>query len=218
MVCLAGIKETFLDYPDNESLSIIVFTQGCSHGCKGCHNFELQKRDESYAISYSNFLNRILDFCKRSNTNKVVFSGGDPLYHTSNDNTQMLDIIKAVDFLEKTIGKIPETISCRYNPGGTFSIANDIMDNPGDSKYGMTGDQMIEAFRTLKAHGVKKFGIHAFLASNTVTDDYYPTLAAQLFELAVELKKKCQVEIDFIKLSYHFVVNHLILTQFLLIN
>ena len=96
---------------------------------------------------------------------------------------------------------LPETMCLRYNPGGTFSISNDIMDNPGDSKYGMTPEQMIEAFRMLKAHGVRRFGIHAFLASNTVTDDYYPTLAGQLFELAAELKKKCHVDIDFINLS-----------------
>jgi diaminopimelate decarboxylase len=110
------------------------------------------------------------------------------------------DITKLPYYLED-VGEFPETICCRYNPGGTFSIANDIMDNPGDSKYGMTEDQMIEAFRTLKAHGVKHFGIHAFLASSTMTDDYYPTLAGQLFELAVELEKQTGCDIAFINLS-----------------
>ncbi|MBQ9361443.1 MAG: diaminopimelate decarboxylase [Lachnospiraceae bacterium] len=111
------------------------------------------------------------------------------------------DDITMLPYYLEHVGEFPETVCCRYNPGGTFSIANDIMDNPGDSKYGMTEEQMVEAFRTLKAHGVKHFGIHAFLASNTVTDDYYPTLARQLFELAVELKKKCGVHIDLINLS-----------------
>ena len=112
-----------------------------------------------------------------------------------------LDDITHIDFLEKIVGKLPETISCRYNPGGVFKISTDIMDNPGDAKYGMTTEQIFEAFRILKEKGVKKFGIHSFLASNTVTNEYYPTLAKQLFELAVELKKKTGVEIAFINLS-----------------
>ena len=87
-----------------------------------------------------------------------------------------LDDITHIDFLEKTIGHIPETISCRYNPGGLFKISNDIMDNPGDAKYGMTTEQLFEAFKILKSKGAKEFGIHAFLASNTVTNDYYPML------------------------------------------
>ena len=112
-----------------------------------------------------------------------------------------LDDITHIDFLEKTIGYIPETISCRYNPGGYFSIANSIMDNPGDAKYGFTTEQLFEGFRILKSKGAKNFGIHAFLASNTVTNDYYPELAKQLFELAVKLEKETGCDIKFINLS-----------------
>ncbi|MEY8493739.1 diaminopimelate decarboxylase [Lachnospiraceae bacterium 29-91] len=112
-----------------------------------------------------------------------------------------LDDITHIEFLEKTIGHIPETISCRYNPGGLFKISNDIMDNPGDSKYGMTTEQIGEAFRILKEKGAKEFGIHAFLASNTVTNDYYPMLARVLFEQAVRLQKATGVHIKFINLS-----------------
>ena len=112
-----------------------------------------------------------------------------------------LDDITHIDFLEKTIGHIPETISCRYNPGGLFKISNDIMDNPGDSKYGMTTEQIKEAFQILKEKGAKEFGIHAFLASNTVTNDYYPMLAKVLFEQAVRLQKETGVHIKFINLS-----------------
>ena len=112
-----------------------------------------------------------------------------------------LDDFTHVEFLEKSIGHIPETISCRYNPGGVFQISNDIMDNPGDSKYGMTKDQMIEAFKIMKAKGAKHFGIHSFLASNTVTNEYYPMLAKILFELAVEIREKTGVHIAFINLS-----------------
>ena len=113
-----------------------------------------------------------------------------------------LDDITHIDFCEKACGgKLPETMSCRYNPGGVFELSNGIMDNPGDAKYGLTTEQMFEAYRILKEKGVKKFGIHAFLASNTVTNEYYPELAKQLFELAVELKKKTDVSITFINLS-----------------
>ena len=112
-----------------------------------------------------------------------------------------LDDITHIDFLEKTIGYIPERISCRYNPGGYFEISNTIMDSPGDAKYGLTKPQMFQAFRLLKEKGAKEFGIHAFLASNTTTNDYWPTLAMQLFRLAVELKEDVGVHIGFINLS-----------------
>ena len=111
-----------------------------------------------------------------------------------------LDDITHIDFLEKVAG-IPERICCRFNPGGIFSLGTDIMDNPGDSKYGLTRAQMTEAFKRLKELGVKEFGIHSFLASNTVSNDYYPTLAKILFELAVELKEETGVHISFINLS-----------------
>ncbi|MDO5344638.1 MAG: diaminopimelate decarboxylase [Lachnospiraceae bacterium] len=112
-----------------------------------------------------------------------------------------LDDITHVEVVEKTLGQLPKTMSCRYNPGGVFEISNGIMDNPGDAKYGMTDEQITEAFRMMKAKGVEEFGIHAFLASNTVTNDYYPMLARVLFELAVKLKKETGVHIGFINLS-----------------
>ena len=112
-----------------------------------------------------------------------------------------LDDITHIACLEETLGYIPETISCRYNPGGLFKISNDIMDNPGDAKYGMTTEQIFEAFSILKEKGAKNFRIHAFLASNTVTNEYYPTLAKVLFELAVELQEKTNAHIKFINLS-----------------
>lgn len=112
-----------------------------------------------------------------------------------------LDDITHISCLEDTLGEIPETISCRYNPGGLFQISNDIMDNPGDAKYGMTTEQIFQAFRILKEKGAKYFGIHAFLASNTVTNEYYPMLAKVLFELAVRLHEETGAEIRFINLS-----------------
>ena len=117
-----------------------------------------------------------------------------------------LDDITHVDFLEKTIGYIPKRIGCRFNPGGTFSLGESregfqVMDNPGDAKYGMTREQITEAFRMLKARGAEEFGIHAFLASNTLSNEYYPALARILFQLAVELQRETGCHIAYINLS-----------------
>ena len=111
-----------------------------------------------------------------------------------------LDDFTHIQFLEDCAG-IPETISCRYNPGGVFRMSNGIMDNPGDAKYGFTAEQLIDGFRILKEKGVKHFGLHAFLASNTVTNEYYPLLAKVLFETAVKLKKETGISVEFINLS-----------------
>jgi len=111
-----------------------------------------------------------------------------------------LDDFTHIAFLEKVAG-LPKRICCRYNPGGVYEVSNGIMDNPGDAKYGMTKEQMIEGYKILKSKGVEEFGIHSFLCSNTVTNDYYPMLARTLFELAVELKEKTGAHITFINLS-----------------
>ena len=108
-----------------------------------------------------------------------------------------LDDFTHIDYLEKTLGKLPETLSLRYNPGGVYEISNGIMDNPGDAKYGFTKEQLLEGYKILKEKGVKRFGIHAFLVSNTVTNDYYPALAKTLFELVVEIKEKLGISMSF---------------------
>ncbi|MGI6260939.1 MAG: diaminopimelate decarboxylase [Acutalibacteraceae bacterium] len=112
-----------------------------------------------------------------------------------------LDDFTHIDFLEKVTGSIPKTICCRYNPGGDFAINNAIMDTPGDAKYGFTYDQLVEGFRILKKKGAESFGLHAFLASNTVANEYYPKLARILFETAVKLHELTGARIDFIDLS-----------------
>ena len=117
-----------------------------------------------------------------------------------------LDDLTLVDFLEQSIGHVPQKICCRYNPGGVFTLGEtregfQVMDNPGDAKYGMTRTQIAEAFRRLAAMGAREFGIHSFLASNTLSNDYYPALARILFRLAVELKEETGVHITFINLS-----------------
>lgn len=145
---------------------------------------------------------------------KAIGAVGDDVMFSSNDTPPAefkyaadmgaiinLDDITHIEIVEKTLGKLPKKMSCRYNPGGYFKISNNIMDNPGDAKYGMTTEQLFEAFKIMKSKGVEEFGIHAFLASNTVTNEYYPTLAKTLFEVAVKLKEETGAHIKFINLS-----------------
>lgn len=138
--------------------------------------------------------------------NDIMFSSNDTPaedfeYAAKIGATINLDDFSHIAFLEKVLGRLPERLSLRYNPGGIVTISNGIMDNPGDAKYGMTKAQLFEAYRILKDKGVKEFGMHAFLVSNTVTNDYYPVLARQLFELAVEIKNETGVSLNFINLS-----------------
>ena len=145
-------------------------------------------------------------------SDKCGFSGSEIMF-SSNDTpeedflladklgaTINLDDYTHIDFLNSLVG-IPKKISCRFNPGGVFSLGTDIMDNPGDAKYGMTKPQIIDAYKRLKELGAEEFGMHAFLASNTVTNDYYPTLAKILFEVAVEIKEQTGISLNFINLS-----------------
>ncbi|HEM2776940.1 TPA: diaminopimelate decarboxylase [Streptococcus suis] len=118
-----------------------------------------------------------------------------------------LDAYEHIEFLKNVAG-IPETVCLRYNPGGVFSLGTDIMDHPEESKFGMTKEQLMKGYKELKELGVKQFGIHAFLASNTVTNDYYPVLARQLFELALEIREETGVTLDFINLSGGIGVNY----------
>lgn len=143
---------------------------------------------------------------------KVGFSDSDIMFSSNNTPakemqlacelgaTINLDAYEDIAFLQEVAG-IPEVISCRYNPGGVFELGTDIMNSPEEAKFGMTKAQLIQAFKDLKKLGVKKFGIHALLASNTITNCYYPELARQLFELAVEIVAETDVDLDFINLS-----------------
>ena len=117
-----------------------------------------------------------------------------------------LDDITLIDELEAAAGPLPKKICCRYNPGGVFTLGEtregfQVMDNPGNAKYGMTRAQIAEAFQILAGKGVREFGIHSFLASNTLSNEYYPALARVLFRLAVELKEETGCAVTFINLS-----------------
>lgn len=184
----AGFREFFaVKATPNPSIMKILSEEGCGMDCSSLTELMLCER---LGITGDNIM------FSSNDTPEADFQLCDKLGGTIN-----LDDITHINFLEKAIGHIPERISCRYNPGGYFEISNTIMDSPGDAKYGLTKPQMFQAFRILKEKGVKEFGIHAFLASNTTTNDYYPTLAMQLFRLAVELKNEVGVHIGFINLS-----------------
>lgn len=183
-----GFKEYFaVKACPNPSILKILREEGCGTDCSSLT--ELQMSD---ACGFSG--------------HEIMFSSNETPLSEYKFCEKLGGIINLDDFtnieeLEETLGYLPETLSLRYNPGGYFKISNTIMDNPQDAKYGLTTDQIIEAYRILKEKGVKRFGMHSFLASNTVTNDYYPTLARQLFELAVRIKKETGVSLDFINLS-----------------
>ena len=117
-----------------------------------------------------------------------------------------LDDLTHVEFLYNTLGRVPETVCCRFNPGGVFTLGESkegfqVMDNPGEAKYGMTRPQLAQAFSRLKELGAKHFGIHAFLASNTISNEYYPALARLLFQTAADVAKETGCHVAFINLS-----------------
>ena len=183
----AGFKEYFaVKATPNPVIMKILKEEGCGVDCSSYTELQL-----AHACG----------FCGH----EIMFSSNDTSAEDFALAKEMgviinLDDLTHVDFLNKVAG-IPETICCRYNPGGTFTTANGIMDNPGDAKYGMTYEQMKQAYRELMRLGAKRFGIHAFLASNTQTEDYYPQLARILFELAVTLRSETGADIRFINLS-----------------
>ncbi len=183
-----GFKEYFaVKATPNPCLIQILKEYGCGCDCSSMTELLLSK-----AVGMSG--------------NDIMFSSNDTPAEEYACAARMgavinLDDITHIDFVEGILGRLPETMSCRYNPGGVFQMSNGIMDNPGDSKYGFTREQLFEGYRILKEKGVRNFGIHAFLASNTVTNEYYPTLAKQLFELAVELHRETGADIKFINLS-----------------
>ena len=182
-----GFKEYFaVKATPNPFLINILKEEGCGTDCSSYTELMLS---EALGITGSNIMfssndTPAEDFAKAKELDAII----------------NLDDITHIDFLEQVAG-LPKRICLRFNPGGVFKVSTSIMDNPGDAKYGLTKDQMIEAYKILMSKGVEEFGIHSFLASNTVTNEYYPLLAKILFELAVELKEKTGANIKFINLS-----------------
>ncbi|MDD6614945.1 MAG: diaminopimelate decarboxylase [Lachnospiraceae bacterium] len=183
-----GFKEFFaVKATPNPFLINILREYGCGTDCSSMTELMLSEAIgmSGYDIMFSSNDTPLDEFKKAADLGAII----------------NLDDITHIEKVEEAVGHLPKRMCCRYNPGGVFKISNDIMDNPGDAKYGMTTEQIEEAFRIMKSKGVEEFGIHAFLASNTVTNDYYPMLAKVLFELAVRLHEKTGANIKFINLS-----------------
>lgn len=184
-----GFKEYFaVKATPNPTILRILQEEGCGTDCSSMTELMMSER---------------LGFDGRKDD--IMFSSNDTpaeefIKAKELDAIINLDDITHIEYLKNSAG-IPKKICCRFNPGGLFELGTDIMDNPGDAKYGMTKEQIMDAYRQLKTLGVETFGMHAFLASNTVTNEYYPTLAKILFELAVEIKEQTGVKLSFINLS-----------------
>lgn len=182
-----GFKEYFaVKATPNPYIMQILKEEGCGFDCSSLTELMMSEAVGASGddIMFSSNATPAEEFVKARQLNAII----------------NLDDFTHIAFLEKVAG-IPEKICCRYNPGGVYAVSNSIMDNPGDAKYGFTREQLIEGYRILMQKGVKEFGIHSFLCSNTVTNDYYPMLARTLFELAVEVKEQTGAHITFINLS-----------------
>lgn len=182
-----GFKEYFaVKATPNPAILSILREEGCGMDCSSYTELLLAERVgcKGDDIMFSSNATPEAEYVKARELNAII----------------NLDDITHIDFLDKAAG-IPEKICCRYNPGGTVSVSNSIMDNPGDAKYGFTREQLTEGFKKLMKLGVKEFGLHAFIVSNALTEEYYPMLARLLFETAAQLKLETGAEITFINLS-----------------
>lgn len=189
-----GFKEYFaVKATPNPTILKILHEEGCGTDCSSMAELVMSERVgiKGYDVMFSSNETPAEEFVKCAEIGGII----------------NLDDITHIDFvLEALGGKLPKRMSCRFNPGGIFQLgeseeAVQVMDNPGDAKYGMTPEQIIEAYKRLSDLGVEELGIHSFLASNTLSNDYYPALAKILFELAVEIKEKTGVKLSFINLS-----------------
>lgn len=185
-----GYKEFFaVKATPNPSILKILKDEGCGADCSSYTELLLSNRVgiRGEEIMFSSNDTPLEDFKLAVNLGATI----------------NLDDYTHIEFLKKACrkGELPLKMSCRYNPGGEFAISTTIMDNPGEAKYGMTKEQMIQAYKDLKKEGVMEFGMHSFLASNTLTNEYYPKLARILFEAAVEVKEKTGIKLSFINLS-----------------
>lgn len=138
---------------------------------------------------------------------KVMFTSNETpaeeyQYAFKEGNIINLDDITHIEYLKKALGgKLPETMCCRYNPGPAKHGCNSIIGKPEEAKYGMTREQILEAYKIMKAEGVKHFGLHTMVASNELNPDFFADTAKLVFELAAEIKEKDDVRIEFTDLG-----------------
>lgn len=190
-----GFKEYFaIKATPNPFILDILKEEGCGVDCATRTELVMAK-----AVGFKNH-----DIMFSSNETPA----GEFAYANSLGGIINLDDITMIEQLISEVKPMPDTISCRYNPGGVYRLSNGIMDNPQDAKYGMTKEQLFMAYERLRSLGVKRFGIHAFLASNTLSDEYYPKLASDLFRLTLEIRERLGITLDFVNLSGGVGVNY----------
>ena len=138
--------------------------------------------------------------------NKVIFTSNETpaeeyKYAYENGNIINLDDFTHIEYLKNAIGKLPDTICFRYNPGNNKQGCNSIIGKPEEAKYGLTREQIIQAYKICKEEGVKHFGLHTMVASNELNPDFFIDTAKLLFELCAEIKEKTGVRIEFVDLG-----------------
>ena len=189
-----GYKEYFaVKATPTPAILKILHEEGCGTDCSSMAELVISERSgiTGYDVMFSSNETPAEEFVKCAEIGGII----------------NLDDITHIDYVLKALGgKLPKRMSCRFNPGGVFTLGESnesvqVMDNPGEAKYGMTPEQIIQAYKRLSELGVEELGIHSFLASNTLSNDYYPALAKILFELAVEIKEKTGIKLSFINLS-----------------
>lgn len=137
---------------------------------------------------------------------KVLFTSNETpaeeyKYAYERGNIINFDDITHIEYFKKNVGPLPDTVCFRYNPGQEKQGCNSIIGKPEESKYGLTREQIIQAYKICKAEGVKHFGLHTMVASNELNPNFFVDTAKLLFELAVEIKEKDDVRIEFVDLG-----------------
>lgn len=146
---------------------------------------------------------------------------GESIMFTSNDTSTEefkkafqlgaiinLDDISHIEFLEQSLGQLPELLCFRFNPGPE-RVGNEIIGNPSEAKYGLTREQLLQAYETCQKKGVKRFGLHTMLASNELDPSYFIETARMMFELAVDIKQKYDIDLEFLNMGGGFGIPYL---------
>lgn len=137
---------------------------------------------------------------------KVIFTSNETpaeeyKYAFERGNIINLDDITHIDYLKNALGKLPDTICFRYNPGNLKRGGNEIIGKPEEAKYGLTRSQIFEAYEICRREGVKHFGLHTMVASNELNIDFFADTAKIVFELCAEIKDKLGIRIEFADLG-----------------
>ena len=186
-----------------------IFPVFCEHfAVKACPNPYILKilAEEGCGTDCSSLPELILSDIAGIQGNKVIFTSNETpaseyKYAFEHGNIINLDDFTHIEFLKNALGELPETICFRYNPGAEKQGCNSIIGKPEEAKYGLTREQMIEAYRICKAEGVKHFGLHTMVASNELNPNFFVDTAKLVFELCAEVLEKTGVRIEFVDLG-----------------